>query len=94
MIAIVDGCVDALISAGEQQAATLRVLAHHAQEVLVVDAGEADDPAALAEARGYEAMAGGALDDARSRGLMVVPSCDYVASYIDKHPAYADLLAG
>lgn len=40
------------------------------------------------------ALAGGALDDDRSRGLMVVPSCDYVASYIDKHPAYADLLAG
>lgn len=34
-----------------------------------------------------------ALDDARSRGLKVVPSCSYVASYIGKHPEYADLVA-
>ncbi len=38
-------------------------------------------------------LARGALDDARSRGLKVVPSCPYVASYIEKHPEYADLVA-
>jgi predicted GNAT family acetyltransferase len=38
-------------------------------------------------------LARGALDDARSRGLAVVPSCPYVAAYIDKHPDYADLVA-
>jgi predicted GNAT family acetyltransferase len=38
-------------------------------------------------------LARGALDDARSRGLTVVPSCTYIASYIDKHPDYADLVA-
>jgi uncharacterized protein len=38
-------------------------------------------------------LARGALDDARARGLRVVPSCPYVASYIDKHPEYADLVA-
>ena len=38
-------------------------------------------------------LARGALDDARSRGLSVVPSCPYVASYIEKHPEYADLVA-
>ena len=38
-------------------------------------------------------LARGALDDARSRGLAVVPSCPYVASYIEKHPEYADLVA-
>ena len=37
-------------------------------------------------------LARGALDDARSRGLAVVPSCPYVASYIEKHPEYADLV--
>ena len=43
---------------------------------------------------GYAAMlAKGALDDARERGLGVVPSCPYVASYIRKHPEYADLVA-
>ena len=38
-------------------------------------------------------LARGALDDARARGLTVVPSCPYVASYIAKHPEYADLVA-
>ena len=38
-------------------------------------------------------LARGALDDARSRGLAVVPSCPYVASYVEKHPEYADLVA-
>ena len=37
-------------------------------------------------------LARGALDDARSRGLSVVPSCPYVASFIEKHPEYADLV--
>lgn len=37
-------------------------------------------------------LARGALDDARSRGLAVVPSCPYVASYIRKHQEYADLV--
>ncbi|HEU5150682.1 MAG TPA: GNAT family N-acetyltransferase [Iamia sp.] len=34
-----------------------------------------------------------ALDDARAGGLKVVPSCWYVAQYIDEHPADQDLLA-
>ena len=38
-------------------------------------------------------LARGALDDARARELSVVPSCSYVASYIGKHPEYADLVA-
>lgn len=38
-------------------------------------------------------LARSALDDARSRGLKVRPDCPYVASYIKKHPEYADLVA-
>jgi predicted GNAT family acetyltransferase len=38
-------------------------------------------------------LARGALDDARSRGLSVRPDCPYVASYLEKHPEYADLVA-
>lgn len=34
-----------------------------------------------------------ALDDIRVRGKKVVPTCPYVARFIDKHPDYADLLA-
>jgi hypothetical protein len=35
----------------------------------------------------------GALEDARSRGLQVVPLCPFVAGYIERHPEYADAVA-
>jgi predicted GNAT family acetyltransferase len=35
----------------------------------------------------------GALDDVRSLGATVVPTCWYVERFIDQHPAYQDLLA-
>jgi predicted GNAT family acetyltransferase len=35
----------------------------------------------------------GALDDVRTAGRTVVPSCWYVAQFIDEHPAYKDLVA-
>lgn len=34
-----------------------------------------------------------ALDDARARGLRVVPRCQYVAGYIGRHPEYADMVS-
>ena len=34
-----------------------------------------------------------ALDDARAKGLRVVPQCSFVAAYIDRHPEYRDLVA-
>ena len=34
-----------------------------------------------------------ALDDARADGVLVVPSCWYVAGYLDRHPDDADLRA-
>lgn len=33
-----------------------------------------------------------ALDDARSRGLAVLPLCPFVKSYIERHPEYLDLV--
>ncbi|WP_433326898.1 GNAT family N-acetyltransferase [Spirillospora sp. CA-294931] len=39
------------------------------------------------------ALARGALDDARAKGLSVVPECHFIKSWIDKHPDYADLVA-
>lgn len=33
-----------------------------------------------------------ALDDARARGLSVVPQCPFVASYIQRHPEYQPLV--
>jgi predicted GNAT family acetyltransferase len=35
----------------------------------------------------------GALDDLRPTGRRVVPSCWYVAQFIDENPSYKDLLA-
>jgi predicted GNAT family acetyltransferase len=32
------------------------------------------------------------LDDARGRGLAVLPFCPYISSWIRKHPEYADLI--
>jgi len=32
------------------------------------------------------------LDDARERGLAVLPFCPYINSWIKKHPEYADLV--
>lgn len=33
-----------------------------------------------------------ALDSTRSDGLTVLPSCSYVAAFIDSHPEYSDLV--
>jgi predicted GNAT family acetyltransferase len=49
-------------------------------------------PAAL-EGRGIgSALARGALDDARARGLSVVPLCPFVRAYIQRHPEYLPLV--
>jgi predicted GNAT family acetyltransferase len=37
-------------------------------------------------------LAKGALDDARSRGLRVVPQCPFIAEWIRRHADYADLV--
>jgi len=38
-------------------------------------------------------LAAAALDTARQRGLTVVPRCPFIASYIQSHPEYRDLVA-
>lgn len=37
-------------------------------------------------------LAAFALDYAREHGLRVTPTCPYVAAYIERHPAYGDLV--
>jgi predicted GNAT family acetyltransferase len=37
-------------------------------------------------------LAEAALDDVRRRGLRVTPRCPFIAAYIERHPAYADLV--
>jgi uncharacterized protein len=34
-----------------------------------------------------------ALDDARARGLKVVPTCTYIGGWIQKHPEYENVVA-
>jgi uncharacterized protein len=34
-----------------------------------------------------------ALDDVRARGLRIIPTCWYVAEFVEQHPDYGDLLA-
>ena len=37
-------------------------------------------------------LAAAVLDDARARGLSVIPACPFVASWIKRHPEYRDLV--
>lgn len=37
-------------------------------------------------------LARSALDDARRRGIAVVPRCPFIRAWIERHPAYADLV--
>ncbi len=35
----------------------------------------------------------GALDAVRAKGLKVVPRCEFVAAYVERHPEYRDMVA-
>jgi uncharacterized protein len=37
-------------------------------------------------------LAKGALEDARRRGKRVVPQCEFIASYIERHAQWQDLV--
>jgi uncharacterized protein len=39
-----------------------------------------------------EDLARTALDAARARGMHIVPRCPFMASFVDEHPEYHDLL--
>jgi len=47
------------------------------------------------EGRGVgSALAAGALNDVRKRGLKLTPQCPFIHAYIRRHPAYQDLVVG
>jgi predicted GNAT family acetyltransferase len=51
-------------------------------------------PQALA-GRGVGSMlARSVLQDARRRGLTIVPACEFIAAFIQRHPEFADVVAG
>lgn len=37
-------------------------------------------------------LVAGALEDAREKGLQVVPACSFVAQYIARHPEWAQIV--
>ena len=39
-------------------------------------------------------LARAALDDIRQQGMHVAPHCPFIATYIKRHPEYADLVEG
>ena len=51
------------------------------------------DVAPRFEGRGLaNVLVQGALDDIRAEGTQVVPVCPFVASFLQHHPEYADLV--
>lgn len=40
-----------------------------------------------------EDLIAGALQDIRTRGEEIVPKCEFVAKYLDKHPEASDLVS-
>ena len=40
-----------------------------------------------------EQLVTGALDDVRARGRRIIPTCWFVAEFVELHPDYEDLLA-
>jgi uncharacterized protein len=49
-------------------------------------------PAELAGRGVGSALAKAGLKYAREEGLQVIPECEFLASYIEKHPEFADLV--
>ena len=82
----------------EERRYELLVAGGHAGELVYRDRGEGVraflhtevDPSL--ERRGLgTALVTGALDDARARGLRIVPICPFVDAFLRRHPEYADL---
>ena len=49
-------------------------------------------PPELGGKGGGSKLVKGVLDHLRSGGMKVIPACEFVKGWIDKHPAYADLV--
>src|SRR5271165_3591254 len=49
-------------------------------------------PQALSGRGVGSAIARAVLDDARARGLRVVPECPFIADFMGRHPDYANLV--
>ncbi|MGB7979838.1 MAG: GNAT family N-acetyltransferase [Candidatus Nanopelagicales bacterium] len=63
---------------------------HEADDVVVLDHTEVQ-PAFEGEGLAGD-LARGTFEDLRARGVRVQPLCSYMASWVGKHPEYADLV--
>ena len=69
------------------------LLAYRLDGAVIVFLHAEIDPAREGQGLGSR-LARGALDDARARGLAVVPRCPFVADFIERHAdEYRDLVA-
>lgn len=60
----------------------------------VVELTHTEVPQAL-EGQGIgSTLVRGTLERLRAEGVQVVPSCSFVARYIERHPDYGDMVAG
>ncbi|HYG86726.1 MAG TPA: GNAT family N-acetyltransferase [Azospirillum sp.] len=72
---------------------TTAFAAYHLQDGTVVFV-HTEVPESLSGQGIGSALARGALDIARARGMGVVARCPFIAAFIRRHPEYQDLLAG
>ena len=59
----------------------------------VVDFAETETPLEIRGRGIATAIIKGALEWARSQGYRIVPGCPFVATYVNRHTEYSDLLA-
>jgi hypothetical protein len=77
-----------VIEAGDEQAG---LLLYRLEPERIIFTHAEIDPDREGQGLGSQ-LAAFALDDARSRGLEVLPRCPFVESYMQRHPAYTDLV--
>lgn len=59
----------------------------------VISLDHTETPVA-ARGRGFASrLTQGVLDEARGRGLKIVPRCPFVRAFVERHPEYQDLMA-
>jgi predicted GNAT family acetyltransferase len=72
--------------------AGIAVLTYREVDTATLDFDHTFVPPALRGGGIASRLTGRALDYARARGAKVIPSCPFVAVYIERHPEYRDLL--
>jgi predicted GNAT family acetyltransferase len=67
-------------------------IAHYILGADIITFTHTEVPPALSGQGIGSKLARGALEQARARGLKVVPKCSFIAAFIAKNPEFADLV--